>query len=318
MLTRFLALLMTAVTLAVSGYTADADAARLGGGRSFGAQRPSIAPSTPAPAARPTSPAPSATAPAPAAPAATAPRPAGASRWLAPLAGIAAGIGLAALLSHFGLGEAAASFLLIALVVIAGVFLLRLLLARRAPATAPSAASYGNGTGPRDVLHRSVQSGSAFEPVVRPPQRDADPYAPQWGGNAQPRSAARWPAGFDPQPFLEQARRQFHTLQAAYDRGDRALLRDVTTPEMYAEIARDLDARATQLPTEVVRLDPEILEVTTEGDKHWASVRFTGLTREDGANVPQPFDEIWNLVKPVDGSSGWLLAGIQQATHAAS
>jgi predicted lipid-binding transport protein (Tim44 family) len=45
------------------------------------------------------------------------------------------------------------------------------------------------------------------------------------------------------------------------------------------------------------------------------SVRFTGLLREDGTVLPKDFDEIWNLVKPVDGSSGWLLAGIQQ-THA--
>ena len=26
----------------------------------------------------------------------------------------------------------------------------------------------------------------------------------------------------------------------------------------------------------------------------------------------EPFDEVWNLVKPVDGSTGWLVAGIQQ------
>ena len=28
--------------------------------------------------------------------------------------------------------------------------------------------------------------------------------------------------------------------------------------------------------------------------------------------APAGFEEIWNLVKPVDGSSGWQLAGIQQ------
>ncbi len=44
------------------------------------------------------------------------------------------------------------------------------------------------------------------------------------------------------------------------------------------------------------------------------SVRFTGLLREDGTVLPKDFDEVWNLVKPVDDSSGWLLAGIQQ-TH---
>jgi predicted lipid-binding transport protein (Tim44 family) len=55
-----------------------------------------------------------------------------------------------------------------------------------------------------------------------------------------------------------------------------------------------------------------VLEVTTEGDKYWASVRFTGLLREDGEPVPKSVDEIWNLTKPVNGKSGWLLAGISQ------
>jgi predicted lipid-binding transport protein (Tim44 family) len=41
-------------------------------------------------------------------------------------------------------------------------------------------------------------------------------------------------------------------------------------------------------------------------------VRFRGATREDGKREAEPFDEVWNLVKPVDGSLGWRLAGIQQ------
>jgi predicted lipid-binding transport protein (Tim44 family) len=41
-------------------------------------------------------------------------------------------------------------------------------------------------------------------------------------------------------------------------------------------------------------------------------VRYTGVVREDGEANPKPIDEVWNLTKPVDGSSGWLLAGIQQ------
>src|SRR2546426_2762142 len=92
-----------AFAAALSLLAADvADAKRLGGGRSLGTQRQSIAPA-PAPsaaapsgaAANPVMPAQPGVAgarPTPAAPAAS-----GASRWLAPLAGIAAGIGLAAL-----------------------------------------------------------------------------------------------------------------------------------------------------------------------------------------------------------------------------
>ena len=87
-----------------------ADARRMGGGRSIGAQRESVMPSKSASAptgnaasqAQPAAPA--STAAANAAPSA-APAPSGASRWLGPIAGIAAGLGLAALMSHFGLSE---------------------------------------------------------------------------------------------------------------------------------------------------------------------------------------------------------------------
>jgi predicted lipid-binding transport protein (Tim44 family) len=105
---------------------------------------------------------------------------------------------------------------------------------------------------------------------------------------------------------------QFRKLQAAYDSGDRKALADVLTPEMYAEIDKEIAERGTHAATEVASLDATVLDVSTEGGNHWASVHFQGMLREDGAVLPKPFDEIWNLVKPVDGKSGWLLAGIRQ------
>ena len=118
------------------------------------------------------------------------------------------------------------------------------------------------------------------------------------------------PPGFDAAGFVKHAKQQFIALQAAHDAGDRAALRDVLTPEMYSEVVRDLDS-GPRPKTEVVDLAGEVLEVTTEADRHWASVRFTGTMREGGAPAGA-FDEVWNLSKPVDGKTGWLLAGIQQ------
>jgi predicted lipid-binding transport protein (Tim44 family) len=279
----FLILFLSFLTLAA---TFDADAARLGGGRSLGAQR-SITPS-PGPATNPVMPAPSTATPArPAAPA-TAPATGGASRWLGPIAGIAAGLGLAALFSHFGLSESFGSLLLLLLLVGTGIFIVRALFARK---VAPA-------------------------PTPYPFQQSS--FEPSWSGGttATGTGSRRFPPGFEPAPFVAEAKRQFYRLQEAYDRGDRSLLADVLTPQMQDEIGRDIAARGNHVPTEVVSLDGEVLDVSTEGDRHWASVRFTGQAREDGRATPEPFDEVWNLVKPVDGSSGWRLAGIQQSAHA--
>lgn len=281
-----------------------ADAARMGGGRSFGMQRSVVAPAArTAPSSGNSFSGPAANPVMPAAPGATAARPApgaaatgtGAasrsSRWLGPIAGIAAGLGLAALFSHLGLSESLGSLLLVGILVIGAAALLRAFAARRV-----SASPYPyprTGTSPATI-------DSAREPAIDP----------AWGS---PAAAARpYPQGFDPAPFLAQAKQQFRRLQAAYDQGDRALLADVTTPEMYSEVGRELAARTAHVQTEVVALDADIAEVVQEGDRHVASVRFHGTLREDGSAAPQPFEELWHLVKPVDDSSGWLLAGIQQ------
>lgn len=285
-----------------------ADAARMGGGRSFGMQRsitPPAARTTPpaaqnfnGPAANPVMPAkPGATAAAPAAAAGAAKAaPSGMSRWLGPLAGLAAGLGLAALFSHLGLSAELGSLLLIGLLAVGAIMLFRAFAARGGRNAGPQYAAAGTG------------SRAPFEAAREPA------FGTQWGTGEG--SSNRFPPGFDPGPFVEQAKQQFRRLQAAYDRGDRALLADVTTPEMHAEIMRELATRGAHQPTEVTMLDADVLEVVREGDQYVASVRFHGALREDGGGDPHPFEELWHLVKPVDGSSGWLLAGIQQTAPA--
>ena len=297
--------IVTAVTLALVGV---ADAKRLGSGRSFGMQRQYSAPAQPTPSAptrpgaasdpvmpaQPSAAAPRSATPTPAA-APAAPAPSGMSRWLGPIAGIAAGLGLAALMSHLGLSEAFGSFLLIALLAVGAIWLIRRLMSPRL-ASRPAAADVNTGV---------------FAPY--PPQPRASRVEPTLAREIPASAVRALPAGFEPEPFLQQAKLQFRRLQAAYDAGDRTKLADVMTPAFFAEVSRELDERGEHVPTEVVALTAEILEVVTEGSRHVASVKFNGIVREDGAAQPQPFVEIWNLTKPVDGSSGWLLAGIQQS-----
>jgi len=279
-----------------------AEARRMGGGKSFGAQRqmaPQAAPGTPgAPSAAPAAPANPAMG---AAAKGAAPAASGASRWLGPIAGLAAGLGLAALMSHLGLSEAFGSFLLLALLVFAGIFIVRMLMRRNAsPQGSPL--QYA-GSAPGRVEPAIPRGDSRFEPVIGGASST---------GSVTTIPASRFPPGFNPAPFIDNAKRQFRALQDAYDRGDASMLSEVMTPEMFAEVSRDMAGRGKHEATEVLRLDAEILEATTEGRQHWMSVRFTGLLREDGSVLPKEFEEVWNLVKPVDDSSGWLLAGIQQ------
>jgi predicted lipid-binding transport protein (Tim44 family) len=302
-------LLLFAAVIALSlGLDSPADA-RLGGGRSFGAQRQGVAPTRPAPA--PAAPGSAATQPAaptaagaPKAPPPVAPAPSGASRWLGPIAGLAAGLGLAALMSHFGLSEGFGSVLLIALLVMGAIFVLRAFLGRR---QAPGALQYA---GPGDDTRSDDRRASAPEwtaPQTANPSVAAEATAPKFGVTSKP-----LPQGFDAEGFAKEAKRQYIQIQRSYDEGDRAALASVMTSEMNTEIGRELDERVVHQPTEIVTLDASVLDVSEEDDKYWVSVRFTGLMREQGEPLPKSVDEIWNLTKPVKGSSGWLLAGISQ------
>jgi predicted lipid-binding transport protein (Tim44 family) len=260
----------------------DAEAKRMGGSKSFGMQR-----TAPPPTKQSTTPATTPTQPAAAQPAA------GGSRWLGPVAGLAAGLGLAALFSHLGLGEELASFVMILLLVAAAVFVFRLLTRKRMPQS------------------QSLQYAGAGNAPLR---FDAQPAAGGTAaGAAHPSAAGSIPAGFDVDGFLRQAKLNFVRLQAAHDTGNIEDIRNFTTPEVFAEIRLQMNERGdAPQQTDVVTLNAELLEVAEEGAQYVASVRFSGAIRETEGAAPEAFDEAWHLTKPVDGSRGWAVAGIQQ------
>ena len=219
--------------------------------------------------------------------------------WLGPIAGLAAGIGLAALFSHLGLGAAFAEFVTLLLLVLLGVFLLRFILSRRRAAqAAPAMAGGYGGAGP---------GYTRFQPTVTAPPAAAPP-APAGGSAALAGAVAQ---GLDARAVAEAARHIFLRLQQANDDADLATLRRYSTPEMAAAAERDLQARG-QAPqrTDVVRLDAELVDVARESGQDVASVRFSGLIREVDGGVAEPFDELWHLVRDSDGGE-WRLAGIQ-------
>ena len=89
-------------------------------------------------------------------------------------------------------------------------------------------------------------------------------------------------------------------------------MREVASTEVFEELRRQIDDRhGASNVTEVVQLESDLLEVQTDVDEYTASIRFHGLVREAPGSEPVHFDEVWQLAKPRDGRSGWLLVGIQ-------
>lgn len=315
---KALALLAVVLTL---GFTAvDADAARrLGGGKSSGMQRQNVtAPNTP-PRNAPDQATPAgSTAAAPAAAGTAAAAAAPKRSWMGPVAGLAAGLGLAALASHLGFGEAFANIMMIALLAMAVLFVIGFIMRKRAQGQAPALA----GAGGLGTLRQQPQAGGML--------RSGPEEAPRQGGSligsrlagapagtaAATGAVGNIPADFDAAAFARNAKDQFLALQAANDAGDQERLRDYLTPQMFEAVRADLLERGdAPQRTEVFGLEAQVLDVAQEADQYVVSVRFTGRVRDEQGAVPEDLDEIWHLAKPRAGMGGWVIAGIQQTAQ---
>lgn len=283
---KFPMLFLAAIaTTALTLTSFDAEARRIGGARSSGMTRDSSVMKREAIPPKPAAPTQQQATTAGAKPGAAAPQPSGMSRWMGPLAGLAAGLGIAALLSHFGLGEGMASFLMLALLVFAAIFVFRLL-----------------------TRKSSSEPRMAYAGAPEPTRFEA--AAPLAGGSA---AATGVPAGFDVEGFLRQAKLNFLRLQGANDAGNMDDIRQFTSPEMFAEVQLEYEERGrAPQHTDVLQVTAELLDITTEEKREVASVRFHGEIREEANGPVEAFDEVWHLTRPADGSAGWVIAGIQQ------
>lgn len=293
---KLLSLLALVMTLGLGSVHLDAEAKRMGGGKSLGVQRQATPPAN-APSAAPSA-APGA------AGAAAAPK----RNWMGPVAGLAAGLGIAALASYLGFGEELANMLMIGLLLMAVIAVVGFILRKRAAAQ----------SGGRPAYAGAAPSASWSDKTASNAYRSAS--TPAGGsmigsaiGGGQTAANSRIPADFDVAGFVRNAKVNFIRLQAANDAGNLDDLRAFTTPEVFAELKMDLTERGTaEQHTHVERLEADVIDVEDDGSRYLVSVHFTGETRENNAAQADNVNEIWHLTKPRHGTGGWVLAGIQQ------
>ncbi|WP_291813161.1 Tim44 domain-containing protein [Limnobacter sp.] len=318
---RLSVLAVVAAFLGLSVLPTDAEARRLGGGGSFGRSAPSQFQKSPSTApSGTTSTAPSkqqATNPAGAtAGTAAAPR----NRFLGPLGGLAAGLGLAALFGYLGFGAGMAEFLgtmlMIAAAVFAVMFLVRMLRGQQAakprPAySAPGATSSGQNS------YRQASTNPINDPVPGMGAPRNDQGFGQFGNASAfdaPMPAATpvkdLPAGFDEANFVNSAKKFFVTMQGVFDQGDVAGLREYCSDDVVDHLRAEIEARGNAVNrTDVVTLDAQLIGFETDVDEQIATVAFTGMLREEQDAAAEEINELWIMSRPVSGG-GWVLSGI--------
>lgn len=324
--------LMLAGAMALGSLNAEAQR-RMGGGKSFGQQsnqvtNRNVAPQPPA-------------APGQNAASSNAARPGGAAATTAAapkkafggamLGGLAAGLGLAWLASSLGMGEAFGNILMMLLIGAAIVFIIGMVMrARRGAASSGGLAYQGAGASAQnpatfkqyspsnvgnDASARPWEAQNTRFDSAAPSQSTGSMIGSGIGSDLAGSQSWGVPADFDVDSFISASKRNFVTLQDAWDRSDISALRAMMTDTMLLEIRNQLSERESQFPgqpnkTEVVMLDAQLLGIEEQADAYMASVEFNGMIREDAASGPSQFREVWNMTKSKQGG-GWLVAGVQ-------
>lgn len=259
----------------------DAEARRMGGGKSFGAapmhkSQPAQR-QTPQQQAAPRNQQQN--------PAATS----GASRWLGPLAGIAAGGLLASMLFGDGFqGLQLFDILIFGLIA----FVLFKLFSRRNAAAMQRQPHPAGGPVPAPQ-QQTWPSQTAAQPVAQPITMQA-------------------PAWFDADSFLKGAEEHFYTLQRHWRDGDTAGMAEYLDPALLQQM---LAARAEAPPSSngfVEELEVRLEGVEQRDGRTIATVGFTGLDREFPADEGERFDESWRLERADGDNQPWIISGIRQ------
>ena len=215
------------------------------------------------------------------------------------------------------MGEAFSQILLFGLLALAVMMVLSFIMRRRAPTPAyagPGSPDQMATYNPKNVGNDASarpweQNEMSFESA--PPTRAGTRIGSRLIGGAN------WtiPDQFDVAGFVSSAKQHFVNMQAHWDKGDLVALRAMMTDSMYSEIEQQLREREQMVKgpnqTDVISLEAQLLGIEDLGAGHMASVEFSGLIREDLSAGPTPFREVWNMTKPSDGSTGWVVAGIQ-------
>jgi predicted lipid-binding transport protein (Tim44 family) len=237
----------------------------------------------------------------------------GASKWLGPLAGLAAGGLLAAMIFGDGFdGIQMFDILLFALIA----FMLFKIFGRKRAQYNQEYASQGDQYAGHDTEdHVAGQNQQAREVYQADEVKDYSQTGSIIGsavsGNAQP--ITHLPSWFDEASFVENAKSHFVSVQKAWDAADVKEIESYCSEELFAALSAEMAGmKAGDNHTEVDELNVEFVDAVIDGEYLVVSVRFTGYIIEEQGADSHAFSEIWHIRRLEIGEGNWQISGIQQ------
>lgn len=165
-------------------------------------------------------------------------------------------------------------------------------------------------------------AGASNAPMggMEPPLQRNDTAAAGWDTlssqdntyNSQPEVVIPMPADFDAEEFLRGAKMAYNRLQAAWDNRDLNDIAQFASPAVMDAVRQQLAEETEPSKTEILLVNAQLLSVVNEDKEQRAQVYFDVLMRErPDQPTPSNVREIWHFVRELDGGT-WKLDGIQQ------
>ncbi|WP_191602644.1 Tim44 domain-containing protein [Marinomonas algicola] len=275
-----------ALSLGVGGYSADVEAKKFGGGKSFGKSF-----STPKQTATPS----------------TAGSSTGAAAAGTKKGGFLGGLGggllgglligglFASLFAGGGFeGLAFGDILLFALV---GFIIYKLFIAPKRRAAQAAA-----GAGAPNHAFRNMDQGDASN----------HQSTGGFGGAQSAASAMQFPPGFNAEAFVAEATNHYKALQVAWDDDNFDEIQDYVSPELYNLLKEERKKLGSDKPkTEVVSVMANLVRGEYIGSTASITLEFSGWVKE-GDNTTDT-KELWHLEKSMtEANANWMIVGIEQ------
>lgn len=120
------------------------------------------------------------------------------------------------------------------------------------------------------------------------------------------------PPGFDAQEFLKGAKAIYIRMQSSWDKRDLEDIRQFVSPEVWAEIEHQAQEDPQPGKTELLLINPRILEARETDSQTVVSVFYDVMMRENQAETAKQVREVWHFSRDKSPEAFWVLEGIQQ------
>lgn len=177
-----------------------------------------------------------------------------------------------------------------------------------APARGPQPAYAGAG---QQTPSQQAASQQASPQPVFGARREAPVDAPVSSAAAHA-VPFNLPLGFDTPAFLDGAKDHYRILQDAWNKNDLPKIQEYVTPELYADLQAERAALPAQQHTEVLSVSAGLVRADQQFGNAEVSIRFVGRYRDTVEGVEEDFVDIWHLERDYSKDDApWFITGIQ-------